>query len=127
MNERTIYILAALIGGTFIPVQVAVNTLLRRYIGEPMRYLYLLFSWHINRVAGLCDRAVSIARSQCDRSIFLVDVDRWLFGYVVCVVNYCRNLKNRRNIDSGLNLCRTDVDGTNLRSLRRDRAGKISC
>ncbi|WP_310481279.1 hypothetical protein [Chamaesiphon sp. VAR_48_metabat_403] len=37
MNERIVYLLAALIGGTFIPIQVALNTLLRRYIGEPMQ------------------------------------------------------------------------------------------
>ncbi len=43
MNEKTIYILAALIGGTFIPVQVAVNTVLRRYIGEPMQVTFISY------------------------------------------------------------------------------------
>jgi bacterial/archaeal transporter family-2 protein len=37
MNGRIIYLLAALAGGMFIPVQVALNTLLRRYVGEPMQ------------------------------------------------------------------------------------------
>ena len=37
MNGRIIYLLAALVGGAFIPVQVALNALLRRYVGEPMQ------------------------------------------------------------------------------------------
>ncbi len=37
MTGRTIALMAALAGGAFIPVQVALNTLLRRYVGEPMQ------------------------------------------------------------------------------------------
>lgn len=37
MNGRTIYLLAVLAGGAVLPVQVALNTLLRRYVGEPMQ------------------------------------------------------------------------------------------
>jgi len=37
MNGRTIYLLAALAGGAVLPVQVALNTLLRRHVGEPMQ------------------------------------------------------------------------------------------
>jgi bacterial/archaeal transporter family-2 protein len=43
MNERTIYLLAALVGGAFIPVQVALNTLLRRYVGEPMQVTFVSY------------------------------------------------------------------------------------
>ena len=43
MNERTIYLLAALVGGAFIPVQVALNTLLRRYVGEPMQVTFISY------------------------------------------------------------------------------------
>lgn len=43
MNERTISLLAALIGGAFIPVQVALNTLLRRYMGEPMQVTFVSY------------------------------------------------------------------------------------
>lgn len=43
MNGRTIYLLAALIGGAFIPVQVALNTLLRRYVGEPMQVTFVSY------------------------------------------------------------------------------------
>jgi bacterial/archaeal transporter family-2 protein len=43
MNERTIYLLAALIGGAFIPIQVALNTLLRRYVGEPMQVTFVSY------------------------------------------------------------------------------------
>ncbi|MBD2089583.1 DMT family transporter [Microcoleus sp. FACHB-1515] len=43
MNGRTIYLLAALAGGTFIPIQVALNTLLRRYVGEPMQVTFVSY------------------------------------------------------------------------------------
>lgn len=43
MNERTIYLLAALAGGAVLPVQVALNTLLRRYVGEPMQVTFISY------------------------------------------------------------------------------------
>jgi transporter family-2 protein len=43
MNARTVYLLAALAGGAILPVQVAVNTLLRRYIGEPMQVTFVSY------------------------------------------------------------------------------------
>jgi bacterial/archaeal transporter family-2 protein len=43
MNGRSIYLLAALIGGAFIPIQVALNTLLRRYLGEPMQVTFVSY------------------------------------------------------------------------------------
>lgn len=44
MNDRTIYLLAALVGGAILPVQVALNTLLRRYVGEPMQVTFISYS-----------------------------------------------------------------------------------
>ncbi|MBI4784649.1 MAG: DMT family transporter [Oscillatoriophycideae cyanobacterium NC_groundwater_1537_Pr4_S-0.65um_50_18] len=43
MDGRTIYLLAALIGGAVLPVQVALNTLLRRYVGEPMQVTFISY------------------------------------------------------------------------------------
>lgn len=43
MNERIVYLLAALIGGAFIPIQVALNTLLRRYVGDPMQVTFVSY------------------------------------------------------------------------------------
>jgi bacterial/archaeal transporter family-2 protein len=43
MNGRTFYLLAALSGGAFIPVQVALNTLLRRYVGAPMQVTFVSY------------------------------------------------------------------------------------
>lgn len=43
MNGQTIYLLAALAGGAFIPIQVALNTLLRRYVGEPMQVTFVSY------------------------------------------------------------------------------------
>jgi bacterial/archaeal transporter family-2 protein len=43
MNERTVYLVAALAGGAILPVQVALNTLLRRYVGEPMQVTFVSY------------------------------------------------------------------------------------
>ncbi|MEH2087329.1 DMT family transporter [Nostoc sp.] len=43
MNGRTIYLLAALAGGAILPVQVALNTLLRRYVGQPMQVTFISY------------------------------------------------------------------------------------
>jgi bacterial/archaeal transporter family-2 protein len=43
MNGRTMYLLAALAGGAILPVQVALNTLLRRYVGEPMQVTFISY------------------------------------------------------------------------------------
>ena len=43
MTGRTIYLLAALVGGAVLPVQVALNTLLRRYVGEPMQVTFISY------------------------------------------------------------------------------------
>jgi bacterial/archaeal transporter family-2 protein len=43
MNDRTIYLLAALAGGAVLPVQVAINTLLRRYVGEPLQVTFISY------------------------------------------------------------------------------------
>ncbi|PSB16280.1 EamA-like transporter family protein [filamentous cyanobacterium CCP2] len=43
MDGRTIYLLAALVGGAVLPVQVALNTLLRRYVGEPMQVTFISY------------------------------------------------------------------------------------
>jgi len=43
MDGRTIYLLAVLSGGAILPVQVALNTLLRRYVGEPMQVTFISY------------------------------------------------------------------------------------
>ncbi|MBD3883677.1 DMT family transporter [Phormidium tenue FACHB-886] len=43
MGGRTVYLLAALAGGAILPVQVALNTLLRRYVGEPMQVTFISY------------------------------------------------------------------------------------
>jgi transporter family-2 protein len=44
MQGNTFFMMAALVGGAFIPVQVALNTLLRRYVGEPMQVTFISYS-----------------------------------------------------------------------------------
>ncbi|NJO42485.1 MAG: DMT family transporter [Cyanobacteria bacterium RU_5_0] len=43
MNGRTIYLLSALLGGAVLPIQVALNTLLKRYVGEPMQVTFISY------------------------------------------------------------------------------------
>ncbi|MEM9164886.1 MAG: DMT family transporter [Cyanobacteria bacterium P01_F01_bin.4] len=43
MNDRTIYLVAALAGGAVLPIQVALNTLLRRYVGEAMQVTFISY------------------------------------------------------------------------------------
>jgi bacterial/archaeal transporter family-2 protein len=43
MNGRIFYLLVAIAGGAIIPVQVALNTLLRRYVGEPMQVTFISY------------------------------------------------------------------------------------
>ncbi len=43
VGGRTIYLLAVLVGGAVLPVQVALNTLLRRYVGEPMQVTFISY------------------------------------------------------------------------------------
>lgn len=43
MNGRAFFFLAALTGGAFLPIQVALNTLLRRHVGEPMQVTFISY------------------------------------------------------------------------------------
>lgn len=43
MTGRSIFLLAALVGGAVLPIQVALNTLLRRYVGEPMQVTFISY------------------------------------------------------------------------------------
>ncbi len=54
MNNRTLYLLAALAGGAILPVQVAINTLLRRYVGEPMQVTFVSYLAGTLASLGIC-------------------------------------------------------------------------
>jgi bacterial/archaeal transporter family-2 protein len=54
MDGRTIYLLAALLGGAILPVQVALNTLLRRYVGEPMQVTFVSYLVGTLASLGIC-------------------------------------------------------------------------
>ncbi|KYC40904.1 hypothetical protein WA1_25140 [Scytonema hofmannii PCC 7110] len=43
MNDRSIYLAAALIGGAVLPVQVALNAFLKRYVGQPMQVTFISY------------------------------------------------------------------------------------
>lgn len=43
MNDRSIYLAAALVGGAVLPVQVALNAFLKRYVGQPMQVTFISY------------------------------------------------------------------------------------
>ena len=43
MNPKSIYLIAALIGGAILPVQVALNELLKSYVGQPMQVTFISY------------------------------------------------------------------------------------
>lgn len=75
MNERTIYILAALAGGAFIPIQVGLNTLLRRYVGEPMQVTFISYLAGTLTALLVC----SIARYPLPTSTALTQTSWWMW------------------------------------------------
>ena len=75
MNGRTIYLLAALIGGAFIPLQVALNTLLRRYIGEPMQVTFVSYLAGTLTALFIC----SIARYPLPTATALTQTSWWMW------------------------------------------------
>jgi bacterial/archaeal transporter family-2 protein len=54
MDSRTFYLLAALVGGAILPIQVAINTLLRRYVGEPMQVTFISYLAGTLASLGIC-------------------------------------------------------------------------
>ncbi|MCG9890322.1 MAG: DMT family transporter [Thermosynechococcaceae cyanobacterium MS004] len=54
MDSRNIYLLAALLGGAILPVQVAINTFLRRYVGEPMQVTFVSYLAGTLASLGIC-------------------------------------------------------------------------
>lgn len=75
MNGRTIYLLAALVGGAFIPVQVALNTLLRRYVGEPMQVTLISYLAGTLTALLIC----FIARYPLPTSTALTQTSWWMW------------------------------------------------
>jgi bacterial/archaeal transporter family-2 protein len=75
MNGRTIYLLAALAGGAFIPVQVALNTLLRRYVGEPMQVTFISYLAGTLTALFVC----FIARYPLPTSTALTQTSWWMW------------------------------------------------
>ncbi|MBW4691302.1 MAG: DMT family transporter [Lyngbya sp. HA4199-MV5] len=51
MSGRTLFLLVALVGGAVLPIQVALNSLLRRYVGEPMQVTFI--SYLVGTLASL--------------------------------------------------------------------------
>jgi bacterial/archaeal transporter family-2 protein len=75
MNGRTIYLLAALAGGAILPVQVALNTLLRRYVGEPMQVTFVSYLAGTLASLAIC----FLARYPLPTSTMLSQTSWWMW------------------------------------------------
>jgi bacterial/archaeal transporter family-2 protein len=75
MDGRMIYLLAALIGGAFISIQVALNTLLRRYVGEPMQVTFVSYLAGTLTAFFIC----VIARYPLPTSTALAQTSWWMW------------------------------------------------
>lgn len=76
MDSRPFYLLAlAVLAGCAIPVQVALNTLLRRYLGEPMQVTFVSYL-----VGTLTSLAICFfARYPLPTSISLAQTSWWMW------------------------------------------------
>lgn len=75
MDSRTIYLLAALLGGAILPVQVAINTLLRRYVGEPMQVTFVSYLAGTLASLGIC----FLARYPLPTATALAQTSWWMW------------------------------------------------
>ncbi len=75
MNDRSVYILAALSGGVMIPIQVAINTLLRRSIGEPMQVTFISYLAGTLTSLMIC----SLARYPMPTTVALTQTAWWMW------------------------------------------------
>ncbi|MCY6490270.1 DMT family transporter [Leptolyngbya sp. GGD] len=75
MDSRTIYLLAALLGGSVLPVQVAINTLLRRYVGEPMQVTFISYLAGTFASLGIC----VLARYSLPTATALAQTSWWMW------------------------------------------------
>lgn len=75
MDSRTIYLLAALVGGAVLPVQVALNSLLRRYVGEPMQVTFVSYLVGTLASLGIC----FFARYPLPAAASLVQTSWWMW------------------------------------------------
>ena len=89
MSSKTIFLLAALIGGAVVPAQVAINSRLTTFVGQPMQVTFISFIVGSIRILfDLLTSWLSLSRFDSFSSIFVVDVDWRLFGIFICLVNY---------------------------------------
>ena len=75
MNGRTMYLLAALASGAILPVQVALNTLLRRFVGEPMQVTFI--SYLAGTLASLA--VCGLARYPLPSSTAMAQTSWWMW------------------------------------------------
>lgn len=75
MESRTIYLVSALLGGAIIPIQVALNTLLKRYVGEAMQVTFISY------LAGTLTSLVvcGLARYPLPSATVLSDTTWWMW------------------------------------------------
>ncbi|MBF0377687.1 MAG: DMT family transporter [Desulfamplus sp.] len=84
MMNKLIYILSMLSGGLVIPIQVAVNTLLKKHIGEPMQVTFISFL--VGTIASLF--ICVIARYPLPTTIGISGTSWWMWLGGLCGTFY---------------------------------------
>ncbi len=114
MNERNIYLLSALAGGAILPIQVALNTLLKRYVSEPMQVTFISYLAGTLAWFAIC----FFARYAIPTWTSLAQTSWWMWiGGCLRTLYVWSTIFARRRDDSR----------AFLRSLWRDQTRQISC
>ena len=121
MSGRTIYLLAALAGGAILPVQVALNTLLRRYVGEPMQVTFI--SYFAGALASLL--ICLFARYPLPASTALAQTSWWMWiGGCLGTLYVWSTIFSTPQIGAALTLALT-IAGQMIAALFLDHYGAI--
>lgn len=128
MGGRTIYLLSALVGGAILPVQVALNTLLRRHAGEPMQVTFVSYLAGTLASLAIClfARYPFPAWTSLSQTSWWMWVGGCLGTLYVCCSNFCY-AANWSSTYTWTYNCWTNDSSTFARQLRRHWSYQISC
>jgi len=121
MDSRTIYLLSALLGGAILPVQVALNTLLRRYVGEPMQVTFISYLAGTLASLAIC----FVARYPVPNGAMLAQTSWWMWiGGCLGTVYVWSTIFATAKIGAALTLALT-IAGQMIAALFLDNYGAI--
>lgn len=121
MDARSIYLIAALIGGAVLPIQVAINALLKGYIGQPMQVTFI--SYFAGAIASLV--ICLFARYPIPASASIAQTSWWMwFGGCLGTLYVWSTIFATPRIGAGLTLGLT-IAGQMIMALFLDHFGAL--